>query len=295
MIDLLISIPGPQYLLYYSVFAVAVIIISKLLADDDGSENLPTPEAAVYTPYDIAYMKEGTLHVIKTAIFSLWRQKLIEVTGMKASDARFNLVKNAPPRENEIENIVYNYLKLPATAAEIERDDKLRSEIEKAMSSGIERMKKDRLVKNEADSGLAWQWTVFCGLLTVLGGAVKIVLGIYRGKNVGFLVILTLIFFFIGFFTIYPFRVTTVLGRRFLASSKDKLKWAIDKLKAGNLPEGFDPALLVAIFGISEMGGSPYELFISYFVIPDSGGSNGCSNSSGCGGGGGSGCGGCGG
>lgn len=295
MIDLLISIPGPQYLLYYSVFAVAVIIISKLLADDDGSEDLSIPDTAVYTPYDIAYMKEGTLHVIKTAIFSLWRQKLIEVSGMKASEARFNLVKNAPPRENEIENIVYNYLKLPATAAEIERDDKLRREIEKAISAGIERMKKDRLVKSEADSGRAWQWAAFCGLSTVLGGAVKIVLGIYRGKNVGFLVMLTLIFFFAGFFTICPFSVTTVLGRKFLASSKDKLKWAMDKLKAGNLPEGFDPALLIAVFGISEMGGSPYELFIDYFASADggSGGGSGCS-SSGCGGGGG-GCGGCGG
>lgn len=299
MIDLIISIPGPKYLLYYAAFSAAMIILSKLIASCDGTGHKKTPSPAEFDPFELAFMNGGSGLVIQTAVFRLWNAKMIELAPDASGKNKLAAVPASPPRGNDIEEAVYSHLApAPLAADQILYSPSLLPRIDGLMKETAARLEKEMLIRDEAETRRVWFIWLFCLFALFSAGAVKIALGLYRGKNVGFLVGLTLVSLFASYFAVGPHYRTTVLGGRLIASSKDKFGWALQNSGSSPRADRVDPAFLLAVFGAAFMSGSAYEPLKNFFTSEGSDG--GCSGSScggsGCGGGGcGGGCGGCGG
>jgi len=122
---------------------------------------------------------------------------------------------------------------------------------------------------------------LFSLLLTL--GLGKVVVGMSRGKPIGFLAVMIVISIVIGlFFLSAPF--STVAGKAVLAKTREQ------NARASRAPQEWELMLAVALTGAVVLSGTPYAA-----VRMRSDGGSGCGSGCGGGGDGGGGCGGCGG
>jgi len=84
MLEIIKEIPGPYFLLVYSIFAALVIFIAKKYAENDSTKDIEMPEPSKVSPVDIALLNKGIKGALIVTIFNLWRNKKIEIK--KTSD-----------------------------------------------------------------------------------------------------------------------------------------------------------------------------------------------------------------
>jgi uncharacterized protein (TIGR04222 family) len=307
-IDLLISIPGPDFLWEFAALAAVCIALAYFWPAHDDSTDYPMPAPGDLEPVEIAYLRGGTGAVIQAACFDSWARGELELATCTKS---VTMVKSrgAPAKGcDQVEAALLRATQSERNPHNLVRDRDLRAELDACLEPVKEKLRGRHLLHGDANRRLASiRFWIALGILGVVGGG-KLLLGIERDKPIFFLM-LALMGTWYAWSWAHKRKVcwATGLGRRYLRT----LETYYDPLKTqaaeGKLPEGVSYALLPAIFGIGLLSTiSAFEPFETAFTPVHSGWSFGGGDwgdggsdggGGGCGGGGcgGGGCGGCGG
>jgi len=291
MLDMLIQIPGPTFLVYFILFSILCIVIGKrwINAADDSNQYY-MPDVTSLNSYEIAALRDGRKGLIQTALFELWNRKLITSRG-KEAQAKVKSVVNQQPKD-EIEQAIYDFAHRTRKPADFFSDTSLRSRLDKYLKPINWRLEQLHLKPTEHQLKQAILrrriiWSIILGI-----GGTKLFFGLHYDRPVAFLIILLIIISIITFIVLAPNKRQTRLGRRYYDKLLKHFEWMKSEEKSN-----IDPAFLISIFGISAL--TDFGVFASFeqaFAKTASSGtaSGGCGGGCG-GGGGGGGCGGCGG
>lgn len=286
---------GPEFLFFYVVLSAIVLILTSLLRKMlDGGESpaLQSPQSLVSDPYLIAHLRGGPAETLRVAAMSLIDRGLLTVD----SSSMLKTAPNVMPEHARrmIERAILGLYKTGGKPSDL-------SALEYATDEFEERLKSLRLLPDGALRSK--RWLLFLLMVSVLDGvaAMKIMIGLWRGRPVGFLVILALLNLVLLWKIAQP--RLTAQGASFLSSVRRLFAGLKDR--AASIRSGgatADLALLAAVFGMTDVPEAvfPYKTAL---VPPPSSSSNWSSTSScgsscgssSCGGGGGCGGGGCGG
>lgn len=288
---------GGEFLIFYALtIALTVAICWLSIRSLDRTTNLPPPLIPSQpNPQEIAYLRGGENEVTRLVIFDLIQRGYLQV------------------QENKIERSPNNpdLLNLSSLETEIFRFFATLKTVSKIFNSGLLAKVKEYFV--DCERQLQNQQILFSeetknlvrhisslGTSVILGlGGYKLVISLIKGRsNVGFLIVMA-IFSITFLYAICQTPRLTQRGKTYLK----RLQQAFGQLKqqTTTIDSSFDPqnsnlSLLVAVFGVSVLAGTPFSSISQTFERSSvSGGSSGSCGSS-CGGGGcGGGCGGCGG
>jgi uncharacterized protein (TIGR04222 family) len=284
-----LALPGPQFLLFYALFALAVLLALYLVRR--ALENGPLPNLSTKEPYLFACLNGGPAEVIRVASIALVDRGLLTLTGGTANVAR----EDAPTfGQARIEKTILDYFRGGASLSAAAQDKGLLA----AASADYEhRLTSYRLLPNgEARHLRRLLLLAALALLIGMGGA-KIWVALAAGRtNVAFLIIEMVLAVFLAWKIHNPYR--TRLGDDFLASVRSL--FAGLRQRAASLQPGSgsrDVVWLSALFGIAMLPASTFPAIAHVWPRPATGSGSSCGAStggSGCGGGGGGGCGGCG-
>ncbi len=303
------DMPGPRFLLFYAMVIVLTVVGCWLArrSSDPTTTLAPPPVPPNPDPYEVAYLRGGENEVTRVAILSLIQRGYLRATQtpkhLLASAGEEHLA-HAPdhpdPRHlTPMERAVFGWFATAHTAGEIFQSTELTSRIQAYCLPYDSHLKSQRLLMPPEASQSAWN-IGRTGALVILGlGGYKLALALMKGRtNVAFLILM-------GLLSLVPLvlvcrtpRISS-RGRAYL----ERLQLAFDRLKgrAASLAQGgVDPnlLLLVGLFGVGVLAGTPYDYYQKMFhKAASSGGScgGGCGSCGGGGGDGGGGCGGCGG
>jgi uncharacterized protein (TIGR04222 family) len=283
---------GPQFLLFYFVFGITVLVVLALIRRQSESSTATAPGGLLTNYLDIAFLRGGAGEALRVALLALVKRGLLIVEGDKVHARDEGAIHSA---QRGTEQGIMRKFAAARAASPVSLDWTLRKTVREACEPTLVRL---GLVP-DAETRAARRTLFLWGLL-VLGGVAgtKIVVALNRGRsNIGFLIVLGIAFLVVAYRVTHPRRtpagdsMLNDLERLFgdlkgRASSEDAI--AVDNNEL---------SLLAAVFGVSTL----------YTAMPDArrlfapsnsssssgcGSSSSCGSSSGCGGGGG--CGGCG-
>jgi uncharacterized protein (TIGR04222 family) len=298
----ILHLPGPQFLAFYGIVAVIVLVAASLLmffADTTGTDNLPSVPASP-DPIEVAYLSGGVNAVLRTVVYDLRQLGLLTLE----KDNRLIAAGAAPTTLTRMQRRVLDKVLDRPEIGSLFKDKSLRSSLEAILDPMRARLMANDLLRPDAVRRTR-DWTLGLGLLILSGLAaakieIALSLGITKIEFLIFLAILSSVclFLLVSFFSR---RAASRRGRAYL----EAMRLAYSSLKPSALI-GFTPArrggdamafdgalLLVALYGFDALKGTPDAAFAKAFARSDGGG--GC-GAGGCGGdGGGGGCGGCGG
>ncbi len=304
MIDILIRIPGPQFLLMFAGLSFFCILAAWWWTDKTEQFQIDLLPSDLRRPSEPSMLSAALLRgkqnaVIRTVLFDLWSRNMIRING-NGAETRVESVPSMDPNiiGGAVHKAIYTSAFVPKKISEVFSDTKLKTTIENCLNPISERLKRLHLLRNEDDCARAL--LSFMAAFTVIFGigATKMALGFMRGRPVGFLVALLIISVIALFFAVKPgITIATRFGQHYLNSLKQEFQELRGDIIRNKLPSDISPAFAVAIFGAGILAGAEYYKPFSDAFAVSAGSSGGCGSgcSGGCGGGGGGGCGGCGG
>ncbi len=296
MIDTLMQMPISAFMSYFIIFSISCIFIGWLIIRADGSSNYVLPELNELNPFEIAALRDGRKGIIQTALFNLWQQKFLIVSGKKNTvKIRKKIIPDKQPKNN-IEDVIYQFANNPRKPTEFFTNATLRSHIDihiKPINNTLENLHLKR-----TNFKLKQAWIICVGISFVVIGisSARLYFEMSTGNPIILMFLLTTIMSTLIFKFLKPNR-NTHLGKLY----QNKLNKHFEWMKLKNNDE-IDPAFRIAVFGVTIL--SQFELFEHFSNIfatvagPGNESGNGCggcggSTSSGCGGAGcGGGCGG---
>ena len=299
----ILHLPGPQFLAFYGIVAVIVLVAAFLLmyfADTTGTDNLPAVPASP-DPIEVAYLSGGVNAVLRTVVYDLRQLGLLTLE----KDNRLVATGAAPAAPTRMQRRVLDKILDRPKIESLFKDKSLRSSLEAILDPLRARLAANGLLQPDTVRR-ARNWTLGLGLLILLGlAAAKIEIALSLGiTKIQFLIFLAMIssvclFLLVSFFSK---RAASRRGRAYLEAMRLAYSSRMPSAVAGLIPTASggggiasDGALLlVALYGFDALKGTPDAAFAKAFA--QSGGGGGCGSSCGGGGdGGGGGCGGCGG
>ena len=294
-IEFLARIPGKDFLLIFVALVITTIIICSLWIKADGSIQYPLPELTHFDSISVALLSGGVKSVIQTTVFRLWDRKLIDING-EGSNATLEIKKQSQQNPSgAVENEIYQFLQSPKKPKDIFKDASLQNRIKIHVEPIQRELEQLHLARTESGRKRAWGITAIAFLVIFGVGGTKYHLGKTFGYPTDYLIMLLWGSVIVLLFTTFAFGYldnTTSLGRRYLEEMREHFDWLKESIDKGNVPEGIDPSLVVALGGIGILAGSAlYQPYSEVFCPEKSTGWSG----GGCGGGGGGGGGGCGG
>jgi uncharacterized protein (TIGR04222 family) len=321
------NIRGPAFLLFYAG-VIGLTLLACWLARRalDWTGGMPSPAIPHDPdPHEIAYLRGGENEVTRSVIFALVQKGLLQVS-QQGSDHFVEQVAEQKERRtlSPIERRTLDWFTQPQKTSGVFRSGALATQLKPFCSAYEQRLKTEKLLTTDEMQQRA-RMIIVAGTLFVLGlGAYKLLVALSRGRsNVGFLVALGIAGFVLLLLVCRTPRVSR-RGREYM----ERLRLAFERLRYNAQPapqpqaagvQAFDPSLLllVGVFGVGALAGTPYDYFQQSFRqaaangggtwagsscghscgSSDSSSSSGgsCSSGSSCGGGGGCGGGGCGG
>lgn len=291
MLDPLIQIPGPVFLIVYAGAALLGCIAARWWADADGSLAHPAPRPDELGPVALASLRGGTPAVLRSVIVRLWSRGLLTLDEKKGKLARHG---TPTERLQPLEELIWRAADVPVSVHALMRGETLR-QAEHRLAGLHEQLEHRHLRRSAADRQRALLAGVTVGVALLAFGGTKLLLGVARGRPVEFLAMLLIAAPLLLFFSL-PRGTATRLGRRHLRDVRDHFRWSLDQLREHGPDSSFDPAFTLAVFGIGAVAALPgYSSFRKLFQQGDSGIAGGCGGGCGGGGCGGGGCGGCGG
>jgi len=279
-------------LLYAAIIAVGSILGWKFIRSSDttrGETPLPLPSNP--DPYEMSYLRGGIQEVMQMTVF-----KMIQAHSLESSGKSRKIVRAAGAVDlssmSVMERAVYDELAGPQTMRSLSKLLALR--FREYCYPLEQRLSNEGLLTTKVQKDRARLVRIALLLLIFLPGGYKFVVAVSSGHtNVGFLVFMAVI----ATMVVFMISGTPRLNKRgsdYLKGIQGKYMDAKNAAAADPGIERADLALLVGIFGLSVLRGTPYAQYLGVLTIPDSSisGSD-TSSGGGCGGGGGGGCGGC--
>ncbi|HEY8137565.1 MAG TPA: TIGR04222 domain-containing membrane protein [Methylocystis sp.] len=297
----ILHLPGPQFLAFYGIVAVIVLLAAFLLmffADTTGTDNLPSVPASP-DPIEVAYLSDGVNAVLRTVVYDLRQLGLLTLD----KDNRLVATGAAPTALTRMQRRVLDTVLDRPKIGKLFKDKSLRSSLEAILDPMRARLVADDLLQPEAVRRTR-NWTLGLGLLILLGlAAAKIEIALSLGiTKIQFLIFLAIfssacLFWLVSFFSK---RAASRRGRAYLEAMRLAYSSRAPAAVARITPAGsggggiaYDSALLlVALYGFDALKGTPDAAFAKAFAQSDGGYGSSCG---GGGDGGGGGCGGCGG
>lgn len=275
---------GPEFLGFYFVFGFVLIGIA--LALKASMRNPRTgPPLTDLDPYELAYLNEGKVHAVNTAIAALTDRQMVEVTG---KEPRIKSLSYSTQGLHHLEQEVINR----TTRDPGVRLGDLRRVLEQSLEPTQERLVRRGLLVDPSTTMQQALPAFGVAMIVPIVGMIKIGVGIERVKPVEILVVLVIIAFVAALAILLKPVHRSRYGDEVLADYRRKTRRPAKGIT------GPDPdfAFGVAAFGMSCLAGTQYAALQTSLKPP-------VNNSSGCGGGcsgaggscGGGGCGGCGG
>ena len=300
MINTLMQMPSSIFMSYFIIFSISSIFIGWLIIRADGSSSHSLPELNELNPFEIAALRDGRKGIIQTALFNLWRQKFLIVSGKKNTvKIRKKIIPDKQPKDS-IEDIIYQFANNPRKPTEFFTDAALRSRVNihiKPINNTLENLHLKR-----TNFKLKQAWVICCLISFVVIGiaSTRLYFEMSTGRPIILMFLLTTIMTTLIFKFLIPNR-NTRLGQRYQLKLNKHFEW----MKLKNNDE-IDPAFRIAVFGVAAL--AYFEIFEHFSDVfatvsgPGNEGGNGCggcggktsSSGAGCGGAGGCG-GGCGG
>lgn len=299
---------GPDFLLLYGGILFVTLVAVALLVRRDATYGQPPPPVPLQPdPYEIAYLRGGVNEVLRLAVFSLIQRGYLEVETGTVKKIRQNALSPDPNVLPPIERTVFNHFIAESTAKELFRSE-LPALVKSYCGDYELKLLTENLLSPAGTRDRAKRIGISAACLILGLGGYKFYAALENGHyNVGFLTLMGLVSLFILAFICQTSRLSC-RGRLYL----DSLRRAFDRLRLQKAqitaPDTFDPSalLLVGVFGMAALMGTPYQAQATVFQQSMAAGSyvGSCSSGGGCGaascggsscGGGGCGGGGCGG
>ncbi|HHB92011.1 MAG TPA: TIGR04222 domain-containing membrane protein [Thioploca sp.] len=253
MINTLMQMPSSVFMSYFIIFSISCIFIGWLIIRADGSNNHSLPELNKLNLFEIAALRDGRKGIIQTALFNLWQQKFLIVSGKNNMvKIRKKIIPDKQPK-NSIEDIIYQFTINPRKPTEFFTNASLRSRIDfhiKPINNTLENLHLKR-----TNFKLKQAWIICCLIsFVVIGTAItRLYFEMSTGRPIILMFLLTIIMSILIFKFLKPNR-NTRLGQLY----QDKLNKHFEWMKSKNNDE-IDPAFRVAVFGVSALAN--FELF----------------------------------
>jgi len=282
------TLPGPQFLVFYALFAAAVLVALYLARRSNESGRLPNLETK--DPYLFACLRGGPPEVIRIATLGLADRGLLQVSG---GTVRISSGVSAATGWSGIEKQILDYFTKPSTIDAAVKDTRLLDYVSTTYEA---RLRSHRLVPNPIVKRTRHSYLAAAILALWMVGGIKFWIAWMAGRsNVVFLVVLMIVAAIAAVNIANPYR--TSLGSAYLRSLRglfSQLRNRAASIRPGGGSR--DVLWLTALYGAAAL---PLGTFpFARDLWPKRGGSDGGSScgggGGGCGGGGG-GCGGCGG
>ncbi len=274
-----LSFTGSEFLTFYFLISiVAVLLASRLRAYLRRPNGNLVQRPVSLNAYETAYLAEGKNRVVDTAIASLVQKEYVTVQ----LDQRI-LVLNGTVEEfsHPVEQAVAKAIALDGCI------DTVRSTVAQSINIIRDRLRQlDLLVsQNQSSKAQTYPATLIASLLGL--GITKILVGISRGKPVGFLIMMCFVVAVIGLgFWLTPIHRSRY-GDRVLQDLRTRVRSTVVSHTDPHLPLAF------ALLGMAILPNDMFADFKKVLTPVPSSGDGGGDGNGGCGGGGG--CGGCGG
>lgn len=286
LFQILVQISGPNFLWYFAGISIVCIVIGWKWKNADGSTQYDLPELTKFDPITIAALRGGTNAVIRTALFSLWNNNLIDFRNEGEDTEIFTLYSEYRAKLENIEEEIYRAVRAPTKTSHIFSDNNLKLRIEAYLQPIFTEMENLHLARTKDDRERIWRiFMVLAPVIAVVGGA-KLYLDISRSQPVVFLIMLIVGSLIVLYASLSPYSHPTALGKRYLKALKEHFGWLGEAIKETRAPQGIDPALAIAIFGIGIIGTSNlHGPFKKAFTSTGGcgGGCGGCGGCAGCG------------
>src|SRR5262245_53008140 len=278
------NLPGPQFLVFYALFALAVIA-GFFFVRRRGEEGTPPPGGA-NDPLLLACLRGGPAEVVRVATLGLIDRGLLTVSGR-------TITRSANPEEVD-RRVEKEILKRSEQGADIELI-LLRSAAQRVAKEDYE----DQLIRLRLvpDSELATRRIklLMLALAALLGvGGIKLLIALQAGRsNVGFLIGMMVVATIVLVSYARPYR--TALGDSYLESIRSMFNGLRERASTIRPGSGSRELLwLTALFGAAMLPTAAFPFAEELWPRSSStGGGATCGSSSsggGCGGGGGGGC-----
>ena len=286
-----LDLRGPQFLLFYVCLGGAVCLVAAWLRRS--REQVTDPPRPLADYLEIAFLRGGAAEAVRVAILNLVDRGVLALSGEHVQVAPGEPTAHIMrPTERAIAARARGIAK----AAELLADREVTTAATTECEPGL--VRRGLLPSPAQRASRHALWALSGGALAAVAG-LKILVALSRGRsNIGFLVILGLLFVVVTFLVTHPRR--TAAGSALLADMTTLFRGLKDRASSLRPRQNAnDVALLAAIYGVNAAFPVHPEME-RLFPRPttsdgssDSGGSSGSSCGSSCGGGGG-GCGGCG-
>lgn len=309
------DLAGPTFLVVYITALAAACFIAYVLRKRASgsdyepqrpflrSDQEPAFRSVNLDAYEAAYLRGGSKLAIETAIATLVRSNALHLSFV---DNSLSPVPGAPRPTHPFEQEVHRVIQ----SGEANKINTIRTNASAAAERLASRLRALGLILSDQGMTTAHLVPVIIMLLVLAFGAIKILVGLWRDRPVGFLFVLCCLTAFIAYRLFKSPPLRTAYGDQIL----ERLKYENAALEATarSKPEGLatgDVSLAIALFGMTALAFTDQSWsMLRREMIPPvsvSRGSSSCSTSScssssscgssGCGGGcGGGGCGGCG-
>lgn len=289
-----LDLKGPDFLAYYISYALAVFAVALVARWLYKSSVGDDPVLARWRPgvypreadaYGIALMRGGAKEVANTVLGRLFSSSLIEISDRVL---RRCATPGSWPSLDPIESEALRVVDQALVAAQAEK--MVRAGIEPYIRVLADDLERQGLIPTPGQREVYW-WICGVALAAVSGlGAAKLVVGLARGRNVEYLVILLALFSGLGWYLLKP-PLRTRFGDKYLSWLKDSHRGLMNLLSSGHRDDIREMALIAGIYGLNTL---PVFNPLHTAMNPpsSSGGDSGGCGGGGCGGGG---CGGCGG
>jgi uncharacterized protein (TIGR04222 family) len=279
---------GPDFLTFYVIlFSITLglaLLLRSSLRQPSATEPLNLPDLDGYAA---AFLNGGKMLTVNTAIANLVRQKAVQV----GRNRLFSL-ESKPEFSHELEKHVY----AAAYGPDGNSIANVRSSAKTQVTKIVEQLHSLGLVLTNAQARKAILLPLMLVLAAIAIGIIKIVIGLDRGKPVGFLVALCFFAFILSLIALARPPRRTRLGDAVLRKLQEGHTGTRYLGRNVSTVPAAEFATFIGLFGMTALAGTDLsDLRNSLQPAPEvsSCGGGGCSSS--CGGGCGGGCGGCGG
>jgi uncharacterized protein (TIGR04222 family) len=244
MSNWLLNIPGPYFLLFFSLVSMGLAAFCWYFFDGS-SKNYALPDINKIDPLTFAVLRDGWRVAIDVTVIQLLERKII---GTKQIDGKEMLyIRTETADLSNLEAIVYDYLKVPKSPSYF-KGAKIKETVYTCLQPVYRELEKLQLLKNKSQLRLQ----MWIAVIIIMGleflAAAKFQLGIMQHKPVEILVPTMLLAPFIMWKIIRPAQMKTKLGKKYINAVTVHFNWLKDKLASHSA--GLDYAFGVALFGI---------------------------------------------